>query len=1282
MSRGYLLGLDVGGSGGRALLIDVESGRVVTALRSWKHRALPGSAGLAFDLDHEGLWSRLSEATHEALERAGAGPKQVLGVGVTSMRFGLVVIDAEGKVLLGSPNRDGRAGVQALELARDHGEEFHRRSGQWPNAVFAPSRLRWLAAQTELWKRADKVLAISDWVTYRLCDELATDPSQAGHTSLVDLEASDWAWDLIEKLELPRHLFPPILPSGTRVGSLTTGAAAALGLRAGTPVAVGGGDTQCGLLGAGAVRPGDLTIVAGTTAPIQLVLAQPCMDAEARMWAGRHVVAQQWVLESNAGPLGEVFERVAHTLYPNPLHPISHLTAEAEEAPVGSGGILSNLGAVLMNGREMSIPIGSITLTHMALPEGDPATRGHVGRALLEGMAYGLRSNIDQIRAASGVEVSELRLTGGMSRSPFWSQLLSCVLNARVEVPVTVETSALGAAICAGTGAGVFDDLVAGSDALVRTGRELVPVPERAQAYEELFSNWRDYHNARAEADKLATQVALHAMLTRRGPTTEESTLRYRPRILVTADMDPSGLEALRQLGDVEYASYREAMRLLTGPSLVKALEGYQVFITEIDVVGASALQELPDLRVIASCRGDAVNVDLAACSALGIPVLNAPGRNADAVADLTLAFMLMLARKLPEASTFLQEPGGEAGDMGRMGRAFQALRGRELWQKTIGLIGLGAVGHGVARRVRAFGARVLVYDPYVSEDKVRLSDAEPVGLETLLGVSDFVSLHAAVTDASRGLIGANQLARMKDGACLINTARAALIDQDALEEALRSGHLGGAALDVFAVEPPGSDDPLLALPNVIATPHVGGNTLEVAAHQGTIIAADLRRMLAEERPQHLLNPDALEEFGWETPRRQLDPEVLRKLASGPGPAVSDLQKKKQAKPRARSPEPERTPAPMRTPAAQASPDTGEIRAQMERILGAFLERARSDAALQAFAQGQDVSLHFTLKDLDLQFLIGFQGSQVRAELGAAAEAGSVQLKMGADILDGMMTGRINAMKSAMSGKLSFSGDTEKAMTIQHIQPDLSRLYREAREKIGDPGDLSALAQAGATAQTASAAVGEGDLRHELVQIVNELYATQLITATGGNVSARIPGSDEIWITPSALFKGDLRPEILVRINLAGETLDPEARSPSSEKLMHCAVYKARPEVQAVVHAHAPHATILANTELPFLPISTEAAFFADLPRIPFVMPGTQALGDAIVEAMGKSWAVLMQNHGLLVAGRSLRRAADMVEIIDRSSEVILGCYAVGKEPPTLPQDTVEMLRKMGDLIA
>ncbi len=134
---------------------------------------------------------------------------------------------------------------------------------------------------------------------------------------------------------------------------------------------------------------------------------------------------------------------------------------------------------------------------------------------------------------------------------------------------------------------------------------------------------------------------------------------------------------------------------------------------------------------------------------------------------------------------------------------------------------------------------------------------------------------------------------------------------------------------------------------------------------------------------------------------------------------------------------------------------------------------------------------------------------------------------------------------------------------------------------------------------------------------------------------------------------------------------------------MHCAVYKVHADARAVVHAHAPHATIIANTGLPFLPISTEAAFVGDIPRVPFIMPGTRELADAIAAALaGGGWAVLMQNHGLLVGGRTLRRAADMVEIIDRTAQVILGCHAVGQEPPVLPPELVEKLQALGDLMA
>jgi ribulose-5-phosphate 4-epimerase/fuculose-1-phosphate aldolase len=285
-------------------------------------------------------------------------------------------------------------------------------------------------------------------------------------------------------------------------------------------------------------------------------------------------------------------------------------------------------------------------------------------------------------------------------------------------------------------------------------------------------------------------------------------------------------------------------------------------------------------------------------------------------------------------------------------------------------------------------------------------------------------------------------------------------------------------------------------------------------------------------------------------------------------------------------------------------------------------------------------------------------------------------------------------MQAAMEGEISFSGDTAKAMTLTEIQADMERVYRDVISEVGEPGDLSSIPRpgepattatrpaTGGVAETPASGIPASDPRHQLVEVVNELYATQLITATGGNVSVRTGTPGEAWITPSQLFKGDLTPEILVRIDVDGRALDPGARSPSSEALMHTAVLEAKPEAQAVIHCHAPNATVLVNTGLPFLPISTEAAFLVNIGRIPFVMPGTGDLADAIVEAMGGGWAVLMQNHGLLVAGRSLRRAADMAEIVERTAEVILSCYAVGREPPVLPDETVAMLSKMGDLMA
>jgi phosphoglycerate dehydrogenase-like enzyme/ribulose-5-phosphate 4-epimerase/fuculose-1-phosphate aldolase/putative sterol carrier protein len=745
----------------------------------------------------------------------------------------------------------------------------------------------------------------------------------------------------------------------------------------------------------------------------------------------------------------------------------------------------------------------------------------------------------------------------------------------------------------------------------------------------------------------------------------------YRPKVLVTAAFDDASIARLRSFADVEYASFRDRMQLLTGASLVKALEGREVLITEVDVVDAKALEQLPGLRLVAACRGDAVNVEVAACTAFGIPVLFAPGRNADAVADLTVAFVLNLARRLPAATKYLADPAVTAGNLAAMGKAFRGLQGYELWSKTVGLVGLGAVGRAVARRLSGFGVRLLVADPFVSPEDAALAGAQKVELAELLRESDFVSLHAAVTDATRGLLGAREFAAMKPGAYLVNTARAALLDEAALLAALDSGHLAGAALDTFAVEPPGADHPLVRHGSVIHTPHVGGNTNEVAAHQGRIVTDALELLLRGEKPRNVLNPDALADFSWTGPRRTPTAAEIAALAKRAGPAVSDLQRDAQAEAQEEKLDESAAPA--------------EVVANMKRLLETFTAAMAKDARVREFGAGQDVALYFVLPDVGLDFHIALRGAEISGALGKPGGGSVVQLRMRAQILDGMFTGKVNAMEAAMQGEVAFTGDAGKAMAIQQLQGDMRRIYTAAREEVGDPGDLAAIPQPGAApaAKAAAKPVGANDIRADIVATTKELYEIQVITATGGNVCARIPGAEnEVWITPSQLFKGDLRPEVLVRIDLDGKSLDEGARSPSSEWSMHTQILKKKLEAKAVIHAHAPFATTLANAGLPFLPISTEAAFFGDIPRVPFIMPGTDALAEAVSDAMKDNWAVLMVNHGLVVAGRSLRRAADMVEIVERSAQLILGCYAVGKEPPVLPEKTVKMLRKMGDLVA
>ncbi len=1321
----------------------------------FKHHAAQEDWGV--DLDAAEVWRLIGEAAREAIAQAGAQPSDIVAVSTTGMRHGSVIVDKAGNVLLATPTRDARGAMQGLTLAGDRGSEFNQKTGHWPAPLFTSSRLLWAAeCAPEILQKADAVLSLSDWLAWRISGEMAAEPSTSSESGLFEVATAKWADDLIESLSLPRRLFPKVATAGTRIGTASKQAAEHLGIAAGTPVVVGGGDTQCGLLGAGAVESGHLAIIAGTTMPIQLVLDRPIVDGEGRVWTSHHVIPGRWVLESNGGSSGDALDWLAGILYPGMKSPSAAMSIEAADSSIGAEGIFSTLGAEIFCASRMRLPVGHLTLSTMMVSD-DPSRRRHIARSILEGIAYAARANIDLLEEVAGphkIATSQIRLGGGMSKSACFAQLASNVLGRSVEVPATSEVSALGAAICAGVGAGIYKDLRDGASRAAKLAKTYSADRAAHETYEGLFGKWIEVRRVRAEADELAEGYAIEAITAAQSRAREvENEKRaknkggagaFRPRILVTASMDEHGLAALGRVGDVEYKSFREHLQLLAGDDLVDALKGVSVFITEVDAVDAEVLAKADDLRVVASCRGNAVNLDIDACSAHGIPVLTTPGRNADAVADLTVAFMLMMARKLPSATQFLHEPG-EAGDMGRMGRAFEQLQGRELWRKTIGIVGFGAVGRRVAQRVAPFGVHIAVYDPFLSAEKALLAGVEHMSLEQLLAESDIVTLHAAVTDESRALIGAAEIAKMKPGAYLVNTARSALVDENALIAALNSGHIAGAALDVFAVEPPAPDHPLLLLPNVIATPHVGGNTVEVSSHQGAIVAADIERLLKGDRPAEVANPQTLEAFSWTGARVKPSAATLAELRKK-SVSVTDISKEASStksapkqveaahhvsRPTADTARPPIAYAPPgNEPAAKsgllaglknailgkrpetqngsgnhppaATVDLAPVRAQMEKLLQSFGKKLSSDDKLLSFSEGRQVTVRYDLSDLGLAFYTSFDNGAVRTGVGAPPDKPQVTLKMKADVLDRLFTGKESGPKAAMSGKLSFTGDTVKAMSLQRIQKDLNRVYTNARSEVvdidallaqsaqasnpvagGKPAAASAShAGAASHAAPASGRIEVGDIRDEVVRAVEELYAHGLITSTGGNVSVRIPGANQAWITPNSSAKGALRPDMLVRVDLDGNAVDDTPYAPSSERMIHCAIYRQNPQVGAVIHSHAPKATTLALADLPFLPISTEAAFIGELPRVPFIMPGTGELADAVAKAVMGAPAALMQNHGLIVAGSDLKRGIDMTMVIESTAEKILDCYSVGKVPPVLPPDLVTALRSLDEMLA
>jgi len=321
-----------------------------------------------------------------------------------------------------------------------------------------------------------------------------------------------------------------------------------------------------------------------------------------------------------------------------------------------------------------------------------------------------------------------------------------------------------------------------------------------------------------------------------------------KPKAYVTHKVPAAGITMLRQECEVEV--WEGDLPVPRDVLLEKVRDSDGLYCLLTERVDQELLEAAPRLRVISNMAVGYDNVDVAACTARGIPVGNTPGVLTDTTADLAFTLLMAAARRVVEGVDYVRSGQWKTWEP-------MLLMGVDVHGATLGIVGLGRIGRAVARRARGFDMRILCYDPYVA-DAETVSGTTSVDLDTLLAESDFVTLHVPLTETTYHLIGRQELQKMKSTAVLVNTSRGGIVDPDSLYEALRDGQIAYAALDVTEPEPIPVDHPLLSLPNCIVVPHIGSASVTTRTKMATMAAENLLAGLRGDPLPHCVNPEVL----------------------------------------------------------------------------------------------------------------------------------------------------------------------------------------------------------------------------------------------------------------------------------------------------------------------------------------------------------------------------------------------------------------------------------------
>jgi D-xylulose kinase len=498
-----VIAIDIGTSGTRTAVFEATTGSLVAQTHQEYSSHFPHPAWV--EQNANDWWRTTCNTAQSTMKKLGNQVEAIRAVSITNQRETVVPVDEKGNALHKALVWQDRRTISQCQFIQDElgAETVYTETGLTIDPYFSAPKILWFKNdKLKTFQKTHKFLLVHDFILHRLTGEFATDHSNASRTMLFDVQKREWSSLMCDGLGIPKEKLPVAHPSGTRIGEISRTAAKSTGLPKGLPVVVGGGDQQCGAVGVGVVKPGRVKATIGTGTFILAFEDKPRFDPQRRLLCSCHAVPNRWVIEASIFTSGIIYrwfrdqfgqeeKQLAKLLNSDPYELMNE---QAKQSPPGSRGIIVlpyfvGAGAPHWNPEARGVIIG-LALGH---------SRADIIRAIMEGSAFELRRNLEIIESM-GISLKELRLTGGATRSQIWNQIQSDITQLRVQRSQIEEATALGAAVLAATGGGLYRDVSQAAEAMVSIGEQYDPSTKFAKRYNQLYTIHTDTYLALEKA--------------------------------------------------------------------------------------------------------------------------------------------------------------------------------------------------------------------------------------------------------------------------------------------------------------------------------------------------------------------------------------------------------------------------------------------------------------------------------------------------------------------------------------------------------------------------------------------------------------------------------------------------------------------------------------------------------------------------------------------------------------------------------------------------------------